>query len=137
MVSIPGRLRRPALLALVALVTVGGSMAAASAQTYGGSHGRLGDDWQPVPGRYEGRADYPRQSAYPYGRSVYSRAYPAPAYYGGGQAGFDSEPSYYGGYQDSDDPDGGNDTQDFDRSDDEGRAQSGWRDDDDGYDEDE
>jgi hypothetical protein len=100
MFSIPKRLYRPALLALVAAGTVGGSISAASAQSYGGGYDRDGDGWRHAPRYHEHHyAGYPRHYGQPYYRGGYVRAYHAPVYYGGYQSGYYNPQVVYGGYQ--------------------------------------
>ena len=137
MLSIPRRIRRPALWAVVALVTVGGSMSAASAQPYGGDHDRRGDDWHHAQRYHQGQSSFQRHcapSCYP---GVYGGAYPAPVYYGGHQTGDDDEPPFHDGDEGRYYPAVGYDWQGYEDPGDDDRAQSEWRDEGHGYDEDE
>lgn len=136
MFSIPKRLRRHALLALVALGTVGGSVSAASAQPNWTGDGRDCGNWQHAPRYQERHSNYQRHYGYPYDRTGYGGVDTAPVYYGGDQTGYNSDPSYGDEDQVSDYPVGGYDGQGYDQRDDEGRALSEWQYQDSGYDDD-
>ena len=142
MFSIPKRLGRPALLAVVALGTVGGSISAASAQPYGGGYGRGGDNWRHAPRYDERHAGYQHHYGQPCYRGGYGHAYRGPVYYGGYQTGYYNAPVIQGGYQGGYYPAGGyaptgaNDRQDYDtRYDNDRDDPREWRDEWGGYDE--